>query len=125
MKREREDETAPLVATPPPLTELVARVRSLLERPDIDTFEVLDVHEIITPQGFTYQTRAALRRQTSLITVETPAECAVCLAVMRAPQRARVLRCTHAFHMACIDPWLQAHANPRCPLCREIAVVTE
>ncbi|CAD6265109.1 unnamed protein product [Miscanthus lutarioriparius] len=45
------------------------------------------------------------------------AECAVCLADFRDGERLRVLPpCLHAFHIDCIDAWLQSAAS--CPLCR-------
>ncbi|KAL5994562.1 hypothetical protein ACLOJK_024615 [Asimina triloba] len=44
-------------------------------------------------------------------------ECAVCLSEFRDDERLRLLpNCTHAFHIDCIDTWLQSNAN--CPLCR-------
>nr|AFP44689.1 hypothetical protein [Eragrostis tef] len=44
-------------------------------------------------------------------------ECAVCLAEFRDGERLRQLPpCLHAFHIDCIDAWLQSTAN--CPLCR-------
>ncbi|KAF8654028.1 hypothetical protein HU200_062173 [Digitaria exilis] len=44
-------------------------------------------------------------------------ECAVCLADLRDGERLRLLpACLHAFHIDCIDAWLQSNAN--CPLCR-------
>lgn len=44
-------------------------------------------------------------------------ECAVCLADFRDGERLRVLPpCLHAFHIDCIDAWLQSAAS--CPLCR-------
>ncbi|TKW11824.1 hypothetical protein SEVIR_6G257600v4 [Setaria viridis] len=48
-------------------------------------------------------------------------ECAVCLADFRDGERLRLLPpCLHAFHIDCIDAWLQATAN--CPLCRAAVV---
>ncbi|KAF8401866.1 hypothetical protein HHK36_012813 [Tetracentron sinense] len=44
-------------------------------------------------------------------------ECAVCLNEFQEEEKLRVLpNCTHAFHIDCIDIWLQNNAN--CPLCR-------
>ncbi|GAB2266039.1 hypothetical protein Dimus_001069 [Dionaea muscipula] len=44
-------------------------------------------------------------------------ECAVCLSEFREGEKLRVIpNCCHAFHIDCIDVWLQGNAN--CPLCR-------
>ncbi|KNA11992.1 hypothetical protein SOVF_129910 [Spinacia oleracea] len=47
----------------------------------------------------------------------TSYECAVCLSEFEEGERLRVIPyCCHAFHIDCIDVWLQSNAN--CPLCR-------
>lgn len=44
-------------------------------------------------------------------------ECAVCLSRFEDTEILRLLpKCRHAFHMSCIDQWLEGHAS--CPLCR-------
>uniref|UniRef100_A0A0D6QRQ3 RING-type E3 ubiquitin transferase n=1 Tax=Araucaria cunninghamii TaxID=56994 RepID=A0A0D6QRQ3_ARACU len=44
-------------------------------------------------------------------------ECSVCLVDFKENEALRVLpKCSHAFHVNCIDVWLRSHAN--CPLCR-------
>ncbi|XP_021725890.1 RING-H2 finger protein ATL1-like [Chenopodium quinoa] len=44
-------------------------------------------------------------------------ECSVCLSEFEEGERLRVIPyCCHAFHIDCIDVWLQSNAN--CPLCR-------
>lgn len=44
-------------------------------------------------------------------------ECSVCLNEFREDDTLRLLpKCSHAFHIACIDTWLRSHTN--CPLCR-------
>lgn len=44
-------------------------------------------------------------------------ECAVCLSDFKEGEKLRVIpNCCHAFHIDCIDVWLQSNAN--CPLCR-------
>ncbi|KAK9274134.1 hypothetical protein L1049_018948 [Liquidambar formosana] len=44
-------------------------------------------------------------------------ECAVCLSKFEDAEILRLLpKCKHAFHMNCIDQWLESHSS--CPLCR-------
>ncbi|XP_051149785.1 RING-H2 finger protein ATL43-like [Andrographis paniculata] len=44
-------------------------------------------------------------------------ECAVCLNKFAADEVLRLLpKCKHAFHVECVDTWLDAHST--CPLCR-------
>ncbi|KAM7493928.1 hypothetical protein LguiB_028537 [Lonicera macranthoides] len=44
-------------------------------------------------------------------------ECSVCLNEFQEDESLRILpKCTHAFHINCIDTWLSSHSN--CPLCR-------
>lgn len=44
-------------------------------------------------------------------------ECSVCLGEFEDDEKLRLLpKCSHAFHISCIDTWLQSHAT--CPLCR-------
>ncbi|MQM14320.1 hypothetical protein Taro_047250 [Colocasia esculenta] len=46
-----------------------------------------------------------------------PFDCAVCLCEFGADDKLRLLpRCSHAFHLECIDTWLLSHST--CPLCR-------
>lgn len=44
-------------------------------------------------------------------------DCAVCLSKFEATEVLRLLpKCKHAFHVECVDTWLDAHST--CPLCR-------
>ncbi|CAL1413421.1 unnamed protein product [Linum trigynum] len=44
-------------------------------------------------------------------------ECSVCLSEFQDGDTLRLLpKCSHAFHVSCIDTWLRSHTN--CPLCR-------
>ena len=51
-------------------------------------------------------------------------DCSVCLSEFREGETLRLLpKCSHAFHVPCIDTWLRSHTN--CPLCRAHIVVVE
>lgn len=53
----------------------------------------------------------------SIIGVKNPFDCAVCLCEFEGEDKLRLLpKCSHAFHMDCIDTWLLSHST--CPLCR-------
>ncbi|PWA91789.1 Zinc finger, RING/FYVE/PHD-type [Artemisia annua] len=53
----------------------------------------------------------------SIIGVKDPFDCAVCLCEFEGEDKLRLLpKCSHAFHMDCIDTWLLSHST--CPLCR-------
>ncbi|KAJ4728647.1 putative Ring finger protein [Melia azedarach] len=44
-------------------------------------------------------------------------DCSVCLSEFEEEESLRLLpKCSHAFHVPCIDTWLKSHSN--CPLCR-------
>ncbi|XAR70640.1 hypothetical protein NMG60_11027556 [Bertholletia excelsa] len=44
-------------------------------------------------------------------------DCSVCLSEFQENESLRLLpKCSHAFHVTCIDTWLKSHSN--CPLCR-------
>ncbi|KAL8166600.1 hypothetical protein V2J09_008099 [Rumex salicifolius] len=46
-----------------------------------------------------------------------PSDCAVCLNPFDDDETLRFIpKCQHAFHMSCLDPWLEAHST--CPSCR-------
>ncbi|OVA02929.1 zinc finger protein [Macleaya cordata] len=50
-------------------------------------------------------------------------DCSVCLSEFQEDESLRLLpKCSHAFHLSCIDKWLKSHAN--CPLCRASIVCT-
>ncbi|WCJ30193.1 RING/U-box superfamily protein [Euphorbia peplus] len=53
----------------------------------------------------------------SIIGLKNPFDCAVCLCEFEDEDKLRLLpKCSHAFHMDCIDTWLLSHST--CPLCR-------
>lgn len=44
-------------------------------------------------------------------------DCSVCLSEFEDDESLKLLpKCSHAFHVTCIDTWLKSHSN--CPLCR-------
>ncbi|KAL6633236.1 hypothetical protein ACP70R_025907 [Stipagrostis hirtigluma subsp. patula] len=61
--------------------------------------------------------------QQQLQVVVLAGECAICLAEFAEGDDLRVLpHCAHAFHVACIDTWLAAHAT--CPSCRSAIIAS-
>ncbi|KAJ0250900.1 E3 ubiquitin-protein ligase ATL42 [Hirschfeldia incana] len=51
-------------------------------------------------------------------------ECSVCLSKFESVEILRLLpKCRHAFHIGCIDQWLEQHAT--CPLCRNRVSIQE
>ncbi|KAF3452742.1 hypothetical protein FNV43_RR03175 [Rhamnella rubrinervis] len=53
----------------------------------------------------------------SLLGQKDGLECAVCLTRFESTEVLRLLpKCKHAFHVECVDTWLDAHST--CPLCR-------
>ncbi|KAF8379066.1 hypothetical protein HHK36_028493 [Tetracentron sinense] len=50
-------------------------------------------------------------------------DCSVCLSEFQEDESLRLLpKCSHAFHLPCIDTWLKSHSN--CPLCRANIIST-
>ncbi|KAK4257618.1 hypothetical protein QN277_007181 [Acacia crassicarpa] len=53
----------------------------------------------------------------AIIGLKNPFDCAVCLSEFEPDDKLRLLpKCSHAFHMECIDTWLLSHST--CPICR-------
>ncbi|XP_059635518.1 RING-H2 finger protein ATL52-like [Cornus florida] len=53
--------------------------------------------------------------------IEGMTDCSVCLNEFQEGDTLRLLpKCSHAFHIPCIDTWLRSHAN--CPFCRASVV---
>ncbi|CAL1395531.1 unnamed protein product [Linum trigynum] len=60
------------------------------------------------------------RRQRRFLTFN----CSVCLSEFEEGESLRLLpKCSHAFHIPCIDTWLRSHKN--CPLCRAPIVAAD
>ncbi|KAG6490889.1 E3 ubiquitin-protein ligase ATL42-like [Zingiber officinale] len=56
-------------------------------------------------------------RFSALRGVRAGLECAVCLSKFTDAEKLRLLpKCRHAFHLGCVDRWLESHSS--CPLCR-------
>ncbi|GJY30300.1 E3 ubiquitin protein ligase RING1-like protein [Tanacetum coccineum] len=68
----------------------------------------LDQSQIDSIQVFKYKKDEGLIEGT---------DCSVCLSEFEEDESLRLLpKCSHAFHVPCIDTWLRSHKN--CPLCR-------
>lgn len=51
-------------------------------------------------------------------------DCSVCLSEFQEDETLRLLpKCSHAFHIPCIDTWLRSHTN--CPMCRAPIVIAK
>ncbi|XP_047308065.1 E3 ubiquitin-protein ligase ATL42-like [Impatiens glandulifera] len=51
-------------------------------------------------------------------------ECVVCLSRFEESEILRLLpKCKHAFHIACVDQWLEKHSS--CPLCRQKVTIDD
>lgn len=103
-RRRNNNNNSPFLDSSGPLS---ARVDSLINDP-ARTGAGLD-------EGFIRQiTVFKYRREDKLI---DGTECAVCLNEFNEDENLRLMpNCEHAFHIPCIDTWLQSHSN--CPLCR-------
>ncbi|GAB2218246.1 hypothetical protein Drorol1_Dr00001465 [Drosera rotundifolia] len=104
-------------------------VRFLLRAPQRDTDELEDVtvmqgqlqqlfhlHDLGVDQSF-IDTLPVFLYKAIIGDLKDPFDCAVCLCEFENEDKLRLLpKCSHAFHMECIDTWLLAHST--CPLCR-------
>ncbi|KAK6120007.1 hypothetical protein DH2020_046247 [Rehmannia glutinosa] len=56
--------------------------------------------------------------------IDGSCDCSVCLSDFQENENIRLLpKCSHAFHVNCIDTWLRSHKN--CPVCRAPILVNE
>ena len=67
------------------------------------------------PAACSYAT-ASKEQQRQSTGRQAQTDCAICLCPFDDEQDVRLLRCSHLFHAACIDEWLE-RANT-CPCCK-------
>ncbi|KAL7113078.1 hypothetical protein ACP275_04G041100 [Erythranthe tilingii] len=83
------------------------------------TWQTRGLNELLIRQipTFQYTTNKHLGESSSRSTTTTLSKCVVCLNEFQDKDMLRILpKCGHAFHLDCIDIWLQTNSN--CPLCR-------
>lgn len=77
--------------------------------------QLFDLHDSGVDQSFI--DTLPIFNYKAIIGVKDPFDCAVCLCEFEGEDNLRLLpKCSHAFHMDCIDTWLLSHST--CPLCR-------
>lgn len=87
----------------------------------------MNLRSVVTRTGSTYNSSSGIDKKvietlpffkfSSLKGSKSGLECAVCLCKFEDIEVLRLLpKCKHAFHMNCIDTWLESHST--CPLCR-------
>ncbi|XP_028775417.1 RING-H2 finger protein ATL13-like [Neltuma alba] len=78
--------------------------------------QLFHLHDAGVDQSFIDNTLPVFHYK-AIIGLKDPFDCAVCLCEFDADDKLRLLpKCSHAFHMECIDTWLLSHST--CPLCR-------
>lgn len=78
--------------------------------------QLFHLHDAGVDQSFIDNTLPVFHYK-AIIGLKDPFDCAVCLCEFEADDKLRLLpKCSHAFHMECIDTWLLSHST--CPLCR-------
>ncbi|WVZ73333.1 hypothetical protein U9M48_021652 [Paspalum notatum var. saurae] len=77
--------------------------------------QLFHLHDAGVDQAFIDALPVFLYR--NVVGTKDPFDCAVCLCEFEPDDQLRLLpRCSHAFHLECIDTWLLSHST--CPLCR-------
>ncbi|KAK8919424.1 RING-H2 finger protein ATL13 [Platanthera zijinensis] len=77
--------------------------------------ELFHLHDAGVDQSFIDTLPIFIYR--AIIGLKDPFDCAVCLCEFDPEDKLRLLpKCSHAFHIDCIDAWLLSHST--CPLCR-------
>jgi hypothetical protein len=93
-----------------PGSSLLGAVNELIGAPHQNTMEPVAVRP-------TAQQIATASTISTVSAEEEENTCAICQDVMAEGSQVRTLNsCEHAFHIGCIDIWLQRHVN--CPVCR-------
>lgn len=78
--------------------------------------QLFHLHDSGVDQSFIDSTLPVFHYK-AIIGIKDPFDCAVCLCEFEPNDKLRLLpKCSHAFHMDCIDTWLLSHST--CPLCR-------
>jgi hypothetical protein len=102
------------------LLRLRRRRRALEDADSVTAFEgqlrqLFHLHDAGVDQAFIDALPVFQYR--SVVGGKDPFDCAVCLCEFSADDQLRLLpKCSHAFHLECIDTWLLSHST--CPLCR-------
>ncbi|XP_058113906.1 RING-H2 finger protein ATL13-like [Magnolia sinica] len=77
--------------------------------------QLFELHDAGVDQSFLDSLPVFLYK--AIIRLKNPFDCAICLCEFKADDKLRLLpKCSHAFHLVCIDTWLLSHST--CPLCR-------
>ncbi|KAI3443022.1 uncharacterized protein J3R85_000374 [Psidium guajava] len=79
--------------------------------------DFVEISSVDGPSGGVVAPPEANREKESSRPAEDVGDCPVCLSALSGGKEIKRLRvCTHAFHKACINPWLKSKSN--CPVCR-------
>jgi len=94
------------------LTELLGQVKPPVATKDDIAKAGL---EVVSPETL------KMYRDEGKVAESTVDRCLICLDDYSPDDEARLLKCKHAFHLACVDKWLEEGKN-NCPACRSQGV---